>query len=105
MSPPTTQYGSNPNFSIVNQSKGKGREADFEAAFAQVAASLSLIEAQTSRVEEVDDSITDIEGTLKNVSFKSDVEEDETDFSRYDILTSLININLCIQNMGSTTKL
>jgi hypothetical protein len=105
MSPPTMQYGSNSNFNIVNQGKGKGREADFEAAFAQVAASLSPIETQTSRVEEIDDSITDIEETLKNVSFKSDVEEDETDFSRYDILISLININLCIQNMGSTTEL
>ena len=105
MSPPTMQYGGNPNFSILNQDKGKGREADFEAAFAQVAASLSPVEAQTSRVEEVDDSITDMEEALKNVSFKSDVEEDETDFSRYDILISLININFCIQNMGSTTEL
>ena len=107
MSPPTIQYGSNPNFGIVNQGKGKGREADFEAAFAQVAASLSPIEARTSRVEEIDDSIADIEETLKNVSFKSEVEEDETDFSRYVILISisLISINFCIQNMGSTTEL
>lgn len=104
MSPPTMQYGSNPNFSIVNQGKGKGKEADFEAAFAQVAASLSPIEAQTSRVEEVDDSITDIEEALKNVSFKSEVEGDETDFSGYDIFISLTNINLRIQNMGSTTE-
>lgn len=82
MSPLTMQYGSNPNFSIVSQGKGKGREADFEAAFAQVAASLSPIEAQTSRVEEVDDGIANIEESLKNVSFKSEVEEDETDFRR-----------------------
>ena len=95
MSPPTIQYGSNPNFNIVNQGKGKGREADFEAAFAQVAASLSPI-AQTSQVEEVDDSIANIEETLKNVSFKPEVEEDETSFCRYDILISLININLRI---------
>ena len=99
------QYGSNPNFSIVNQSKGKGREADFEAAFAQVAASLSPIEAQTSRVEEVDDGVANIEDTLKNVSFKSEVEEDETDFRRYDILISLTNIYFCFQSMGSTTEL
>ena len=105
MSPPTMQYGSNPNFSIVNQSKGKGREADFEAAFAQVAASLSPIEAQTSRVEEVDNSIADIEDTLKNVSLKSEEEEDGTDFRRYDIVISLISINFCIQNVGSTTEL
>ena len=94
MSPPTMQYGRNPSFSIVNQGKGKGREADFEAAFAQVAASLSPIEAQTSRVEEVDDGIANIEDNLKNVSFKSEVEEDETDFRGYDILVSLINIYL-----------
>jgi hypothetical protein len=105
MTPPTLQHGTNPNFSIVNQGKGKGREADFEAAFAQVAASLSPIEVQTSRVEEVDDGIADIADTLKNVSFKSEVEEDETDFSRYDIFISLINIKFCIQSMGSTTEL
>lgn len=101
---PPMQYGSNPKFSIVSQGKGKDREADFEAAFAQVAASLSPIEAQTSRVEEVDDSITHIEDTLKNVSLKSEEEEDGTDFRKYDILISLININFCIQNMGSTAE-
>jgi hypothetical protein len=105
MSPPTMQYGSNPNFSIVNQGKGKGREADFEAAFAQVAASLGPIEAQTSRVEEVDDSIADIEDTLKNVSLKSEEAEYGTDYKMYDILISLININFWIQDMGSTTEL
>ena len=105
MGPPTMQYGGNSNFSIVNQGKGKGREADFEAAFAQVAASLSPIEAQTSRVEEVDDSMADIEDALKNVSIKSEEEEDETDYRRYDILIPLVKFNFCIQNMGSTTKL
>ena len=88
MSPPTMQYGS--NFSIVNQGKGKGREADFEAAFAQAAASFGPIETQTSRVEEFNDSVTDIEDALKNVSFNSEEEEDGTDFREYDTLISLI---------------
>lgn len=103
MSPPAMQYGS--NFSIVNQGKGKGREADFEAAFAQVAASLGPIETQTSRVEEVDAGVTDIEDALKNVSLNSEEEEDGTDFKRYDIFISLINVNFFIQDMGSTAEL
>ena len=103
MSPPTMQYGS--NFSITNQGKGKGREADFEAAFAQVAASLGPRETQTSRVEEVDAGVTDIEDALKDVSFKPEEKEDETDFERYDIFISLININFFIQDMGSTAEL
>ena len=100
MGPPTMQYGGNSNFSIINQAKGKGREADFEAAFAQVAASLNPIEAQTSRVEEANDGISDIEDALKNVSFKSEEEEDETDYRRYDILIPLIKTNFLHSGYG-----
>ncbi|KJA27897.1 hypothetical protein HYPSUDRAFT_130657 [Hypholoma sublateritium FD-334 SS-4] len=54
----------------LSQGKGKAREADFEAAFAKFAA-----EAQTSRIEEVDD-VSPIEEALKNASLR---EGDEAD--------------------------
>jgi len=88
-STPTMQYGS--NSSIVNQGKGKGKEADFEAAFAQVAASLGPIETQTSRVEEVDDSVANIEGALEGVSLNSEEEDYGRDFGKYDILIFSFN--------------
>lgn len=56
--------------------KGKSREADFEAAFAQLDASIST-QAETSRIVEVDDSVTDIEEALKATSI-----EPGTDFKR-----------------------
>lgn len=92
MGAPTMQYGRNTNFSIVNQGKGKGREADFEAAFAQVAASLDPMETQTARIEEVNDSMADIEDALKNVSLNPE-EAEGVDFKKYDIpIFSPINI-------------
>lgn len=47
-------YGMYPNVAITDQGKGKGREADFEAAFAQVAASL---QGQTPQIEEIKDDL------------------------------------------------
>ena len=89
-SPPTMQYGSRYDFTIANQSKGKGREADFEAAFAQVAASLSPMEPRTSRIEDVDDSVAGVEDALNNVSLASEEEEYGKDFKRYDVLIFLL---------------
>lgn len=98
---PAMQYGNNLNLSILDQDKGKGREADFEAAFAQVAASLGPIEAQTSRVEELDDSVAVVEDALKSVSLNSEEEEKGTDFTKYDIFNfSLFNINLFHSEYG-----
>ncbi|KAF8894083.1 peroxisome targeting signal receptor [Infundibulicybe gibba] len=69
----------------IDQGKGKGksREADFEAAFAQVAASLTP-QTETSRIVEVEDGITDIEEALKNISLKAEENEGEhgSDFRR-----------------------
>ncbi|KAL0956345.1 hypothetical protein HGRIS_002495 [Hohenbuehelia grisea] len=60
---------------VLDQGKGKAREADFEAAFAQAAASLSATE--TARIVEVDD----VEESLKNASL-DDKEELGTDFKK-----------------------
>lgn len=62
----------------LSQGKGKAREADFEAAFAEFAA-----ETQTSRIEEVDD-VSAIEEALKNASLKEGDEADgPLDFQKY----------------------
>jgi len=67
---------------VANQerNKGKSKEVDFEAAFAQVAASL---QQQASAIEEVTD---DVEG-LTEVMEKTHLEQDEVgtdaDFKKY----------------------
>ncbi|KAF9478825.1 TPR-like protein [Pholiota conissans] len=63
-----------------SQGKGKAREADFEAAFAQLAASMASAEAQT-RIEEVD-NLSTLEDALKNVSLKEGEEEGPLDFQK-----------------------
>lgn len=82
MNGPNMYYGANTNFNVVDQGKGKGksREADFEAAFAQAAASLQPAQQETSRIVEVEDGVTDIEETLKNTSL--DQEYGENDFKK-----------------------
>ncbi|EDR11864.1 uncharacterized protein LACBIDRAFT_313746 [Laccaria bicolor S238N-H82] len=90
---PVTMYGANnvahyglsANFNVVEgKGKGKSREADFEAAFAQIAASLTPAQADVSGFVEIEDEATDIEESLKNVSLnvsESDVEHG-TDFQK-----------------------
>lgn len=70
--------------SLLNQAQGKGkaREVDFEAAFAQLAESMAPVQAQTSRIEEVDD-VSTIEQALKNASLKEGEEEGPLDFQKY----------------------
>jgi peroxin-5 len=66
--------GLNSNYNVAsNQGKGKGktRDADFEAAFAQVAASLPPVQAETSRIVEVDSGVTDIEAALRSTTLEA----------------------------------
>ena len=64
--------------STLSQGKGKAREADFEAAFAEFAA-----ETQTSRIEEVDE-VSAIEEALKNASLREGDEADgQLEFQKY----------------------
>ncbi|XP_006460776.1 hypothetical protein AGABI2DRAFT_142912 [Agaricus bisporus var. bisporus H97] len=75
-------YGMNGDFNIMEQGKGKGksREADFEAAFAQVTASL---QEQTSRIEEVKDDVDGITSSVEGISLDNQqVSEQETDFKK-----------------------
>lgn len=98
---PVTMYGANSvahhglnaNFNVVgSKGKGKSREADFEAAFAQIAASLSPAQAEVSGLVEIEDAVTNIEESLKNVSLnvsESDVERG-TDFQK--CATSILSL-------------
>lgn len=75
------------NQSAFDQGKGKGKlkEADFEAAFAQVSASFGPTQAETtSRIEEVSD-VTNVEELMKNTTLGDDtkVEYQDTEFSRW----------------------
>lgn len=75
-------HGTNPNLTITDQGKGKGksREADFEAAFAQVAASL---QEQTSRIEEVKDDVDGINQAMEKAKLDEEkVSETESDFKK-----------------------
>ena len=75
---PLGMYGTNSNSSMYqshygilsDQDKGKGKlkEADFEAAFAQAAASLAPTPAETSRIVEIDDGVADMAKTLQNTT-------------------------------------
>ena len=72
------QYGMNANIGPLSLGKGKGKEVDFEAAFAHYAEALGPTEQQTSRIEEVDDSVANITETLQGVT----VEDTSSDFQK-----------------------
>jgi peroxin-5 len=60
----SNMYQGNYGFSSEQrQEKGKGKlkEADFEAAFAQAAASFTPAHAETPRIVEIDDNVTNVE--------------------------------------------
>ncbi|KAF5393344.1 hypothetical protein D9757_000793 [Collybiopsis confluens] len=63
----------------LGKGKGKAREADFEAAFAQVAASFPQ-ESGTSRIIEVEHGVTDIDEALKSTRLQDSTAG--TDFRR-----------------------
>ena len=46
----------NMNTTSLDKGKGKGREIDFEAAFAEVAQNMGPSEAETARIVELDDT-------------------------------------------------
>lgn len=102
-------HGMNANFNVVEgKGKGKSREADFEAAFAQIAASLTPAQAEVSGLVEIEDTVTDIEESLKNVSLnvsESDVERG-TDFQK--CATSAFPLShrdlLYLQGLGSAAE-
>lgn len=98
-------YGMNTNLSTADQGKGKSREADFEAAFAQVAASL---QEQTSRIEEVKDDVEGINEAMEKTRLDDEeVSEMEMDFKKYAFafLHGETTINKSVQILGRTTSI
>ncbi|KAF9452729.1 TPR-like protein [Macrolepiota fuliginosa MF-IS2] len=73
-------HGMNATHTMADQGKGKGksREADFEAAFAQIAASL---QEQSSRIEEVKDGVDDINEAMEKTKLHEN-STSETDFQK-----------------------
>jgi peroxin-5 len=72
MNPALNMYQGNYVNNAVSEVKGKGkeREVDFEAAFAQAAASLSPDQTDTS----IEDSVADISNVLDNTSLGNETE-------------------------------
>lgn len=73
------------NQGAFDQGKGKGKlkEADFEAAFAQVSASFGPQSATTSRIEEVKDDVSNVEELMKNTTLDEAKTENQTDFKQF----------------------
>ncbi|KAG5718418.1 Peroxisomal targeting signal receptor, partial [Termitomyces sp. T112] len=80
--PMTMNFGFSmqPSFDVsdtIDKGKGKAREVDFEAAFAQVAASLPPAQ-ETSGIVEVPDGVTELEDAMKATSLETSTTETDT---------------------------
>ena len=62
--------------------KGKGKEIDFEAAFAEATASFSS-QADSGRIVEVKDDVADLANTLQETNLAENGEADAGDFKSY----------------------
>jgi len=76
-------YNTTPQ-SIPDTSKGKGkaREADFEAAFAQAAVSLQNQQQSSSGIVELDDNAASLEEAMENVKL-ADPDTTNADFKEW----------------------
>jgi peroxin-5 len=63
-------------YTALEQTKGKERyrDADFEAAFAQVAASLSATQSETSRIVEIESNTSEAEEALGKLTLETPQE-------------------------------
>ena len=71
------QMPTNMTSTTVDKGKGKSREIDFEAAFAEVQQSLGPSEAETARIVELDDT-DNLEDALKGVTLEDMTDESGT---------------------------
>ena len=85
---PNSYTGNYNDLAVAGQSKGKGRDADFEAAFAQVVDSLSSAQIETPRIVEIETGRSTVEEVPVNVAGgaekESTVTDQDTELSRYD---------------------
>ncbi|KAG1865803.1 hypothetical protein DFJ58DRAFT_770330 [Suillus subalutaceus] len=63
-------FNATPPSADASKGKGKAREADYEAAFAQYAASLQNQQESTSRIVELDDNAATLEQAMENVKLE-----------------------------------
>lgn len=80
MGGPPLMQSYTPPIADLGKGKGKSREADFEAAFAQAAAFLPQ-ESATSQIVEVDDGVSEIDEAFKSTSLQ-DSAATSSDFKR-----------------------
>lgn len=73
----------------VDQGKGKSREVDFEAAFAQ-AATMFTTETSSARIVEVDNSVADLEEAVAKTTLQT---EPTTEFKQYVYPFNISNIS------------
>ncbi|KAF8635230.1 hypothetical protein AX17_004005 [Amanita inopinata Kibby_2008] len=67
----------NASYNVMDQGKGKGksREIDFDAAFEQIAATLTSSQADASRIVEVQDEVKEVEEALRSTSLDKDFNQ------------------------------
>lgn len=91
----------------VDQGKGKAREIDFDAAFAQVHASL----ASSARITEVTDETVDrLANDLQDATLAVEQEHvlEDTEFKQYVLLAFVLfesGSNIRVQSMGADAEL
>ena len=91
----------------VDQGKGKGKQIDFDAAFAQMMASLPATQTEGARIEEVDDEgVAKISGQLADATLGDTAEEGGlgNDFQTYVPPLSLRTIYITHSRTGYGTS-
>jgi peroxin-5 len=73
----------------ASKGKGKAREADYEAAFAQYAATLQNQQESTSRIVELDDNTATLEQAMENVKLGDSELKTNGNFKEFVILLLL----------------
>ncbi|KAG2742080.1 TPR-like protein [Suillus brevipes Sb2] len=73
-------FNATPLSADASKGKGKAREADYEAAFAQYAASLQDQQESTSRIVELDDNAVTLEQAMENVKVGDSELKTNADF-------------------------
>lgn len=83
-------FNATPLSADASKGKGKAREADYEAAFAQYAASLQNQSESASRIVELDDNAATLEQAMENVKLGDTELKTNGDFKEFVILSLLL---------------
>jgi peroxin-5 len=83
-------FNATPLSADASKGKGKAREADYEAAFAQYAASLQNQQESTSRIVELDDNAATLEQAMENIKLADSELKTNADFKEFVILLIIL---------------